>query len=233
MVHVLEFPEDLIILIVQNLQMRGLGHSESSPSRKDLTQLCLASRLFLPTTQRMLYSCFWCDKQEETWRIRAFLRTVIANPSLASCVVRLCLSYWCAWDIDSDEWNDGYDEHRKYLAAQDRCDRKWFRNAIRDPALPEKTFWQDTVRKDVDEVYLALLILLLPNLQELYLGAPLKSVILAKALDHATLLRPIHAPYVGLQKLVVHLSYYLRSDVLREDINQLVSLFRLRAIREI
>lgn len=103
MARLLDLPEELLILIAQNLQKREYGDCGYRPLRKHLVQLCLVSTLLLPATQKVLYSEFWCDKQEETWRIRAFLRTTIANPSLASHVLSLSLCYWRAWDRDSDE----------------------------------------------------------------------------------------------------------------------------------
>ncbi|KAI4184836.1 MAG: hypothetical protein LQ348_004487 [Seirophora lacunosa] len=101
-------------------------------------------------------------------------------------------------DRDSDEWDSGYDDDRKYSPGQNRGNRKLFQKAIQYPALSNKTFWRSAVRKDVDEVYLALLLLLLPNLRELELGLPLRFDILTKTLHHATLLRPLHVPLASL-----------------------------------
>lgn len=156
------------------------------------------SRFFVPATRRRLYASFWCDRKKETWRIRAFLHTVIASPLLASYVVSLKLDAWRAWDRDSDEWDSGYDDDRKYSPGRNRDDRKLFQKAIQYPALSDKTFWRSAVRKDVDEVYLALLLLLLPNLRELELGLPLRFDILTRTLHHATLLRPLHVPLASL-----------------------------------
>ncbi|KAL9025607.1 MAG: hypothetical protein Q9180_007637, partial [Flavoplaca navasiana] len=179
---------------------------------------------------RALYSSFWCDWSRETWRIRAFLRTVIANPLLASYVLGLDLGAWRAWDRDSDEWDEGYDDDRKYSPLQNRGDRKLFHQAIHHLTLSDKTFWRSAVRKDVDEVYVALLALLLPNLRKLGLDLPLKFTILEKALNHATLLRPLHAPFASLQK-VEKVSCWFRGNVAQGDINELAPFFRLPCVK--
>ncbi|KAI4271718.1 MAG: hypothetical protein LQ337_005796 [Flavoplaca oasis] len=237
MAHLHDLPEDLIILILQYIQLRAPTDIGYRPLRTNLVRFCLVSRSFVPTTQRALYSSFWCDRQRETWRIRAFLRTVIANPLLASYVLGLDLVAWRAWDRDSDEWddntgNDRYDDDRKYSPVQNRSDRKLFHQAIHHLALSDKTFWRSAVRKDVDEVYVALLALLLPNLRKLNLSLPLKFTILEKALDHATLLRSLHAPFASLQK-VEDVSSWFRGNVAQGDIHELAPFFRLPCVKRI
>ncbi|KAL8920389.1 MAG: hypothetical protein Q9208_006270 [Pyrenodesmia sp. 3 TL-2023] len=198
----------------------------------NLVRFCLVSRSFVRVTRRKLYASFWCDWPKETWRIRAFLRTVIANPLLASYVIGLELGAWRAWDRESDEWDSGYDDNRKYSLVQNRSDRKLFQKAIQHLALSDKTFWRSAVRKDVDEVYAALLLLLLPNLRKLKLSLPLKFGILEKALLHATLLRPLHVPSASLQK-VEKVSCYFLGNVAQGDINELAPFFRLPCVRRI
>ncbi|KAL8893649.1 MAG: hypothetical protein Q9192_005062 [Flavoplaca navasiana] len=236
MAHLHDLPEELIILILQYIQQRARTDVGYRPLRTNLVRFCLVSRSFVPTTQRALYSTFWCDWARETWRIRAFLRTVIANPLLASYVLGLDLGAWRAWDRDSDEWdegsNDRYDDDRKYSPVQNRSDRKLFHQAIHHLALSDKTFWRSAVRKDVDEVYVALLVLLLPNLRELYTSLPLKFTILEKALNHATLLRPLHAPFASLQR-VEKVSCWFRGNVAQGDINELAPFFRLPCVNRI
>lgn len=232
MAHLLDLPEDLIILILRYLRQREPGDLGYRPLRTNLVRLCLVSRSFVPATRRTLYASFWCDQQKETWRIRAFLRTVIANPLLASYVVGLKLNAWRAWNRDSDEWDSGYDDDRKYSPVQNRNDRKLFQKAIHHLALSDKTFWRSAVRKDVDEVYLALLLLLLPNLRKLELGLPLRFDILEKALHHATLLRPLHVPLASLQKLE-NVGCWFRGNVAQGDINELAPFFRLPCLRKI
>lgn len=246
MAKLTDLPEELLSIVFQNLlQTRisvGIG---KYPIRNDLAQLCLASSLFFPAAQQILYSCFWSDKERETWRIRAFLRTIIANPSLALHVKSLWLYSWRAWDEDCDNfeklfgpWNlgcdgqkEGYDYDREYSTAQNYTDKKLFRKAIRDLALTNKTFWRSAVLKDIDEVYVALLILLLPNLRTLSISVPSKCIVLQKALDHATLLLPIHTPLASLQGLE-EFCYYLRENH-RGSINDLAPVFRLPSVRKI
>ncbi|KAL8845401.1 MAG: hypothetical protein Q9176_000037 [Flavoplaca citrina] len=236
MAHLHDLPEELIILILQYIQQREGTDVGYRPLRTNLVRFCLVSRSFVPTTQRALYSSFWCDWARETWRIRAFLRTVIANSLLASYVLGLDLGAWRAWDRDSDEWdegcNDRYDDDRKYSAVQNRSDRKLFHQAIHHLALSDKTFWRSAVRKDVDEVYVALLALLLPNLRKLGLSLPLKFKILEKALNHATFLRPLHAPFTSLQN-VEKVSCWFRGNVAQGDINEMAPFFRLPCVKRI
>ncbi|KAI4191269.1 MAG: hypothetical protein L6R41_000196 [Letrouitia leprolyta] len=191
--------------------------------------------MLLPITQQLLYKEFWCDGCMETWRIKAFIRTIMTQPVLASYTVSVSLPVWRAWDRDSDPWDKGseeYDDYRRYSLAQNRDDKKLFQRAIRDLALSDKKLWRHAVRKDVDEVYVAILILLLPNLKELNIMTPLKHAVLEKALDHATLLRPTHAKIFSLQKLE-DVVYYHRGNTSKSDVHNLVPFFRLPSIKRI
>ena len=226
MPHLLDLPEDIIIIILRYLRQREPGDVGYRPLRTHLVRFCLVSKFFVPATRRRLYASFWCDRPKETWRIRAFLRTVIANPLLASYVVSLKLNAWRAWVRDSDEWDSGYDDDRKYSPGRNRGDRGLFQKAIQHLALSDKTFWRSAVRKDVDEVYLALLLLLLPNLRKLELSLPLRFDILTKALHHATLLRPLHVPLASLQK-IENVGCWFRRNVAQGDISELAPFFRL------
>ncbi|KAL8858825.1 MAG: hypothetical protein Q9178_004742 [Gyalolechia marmorata] len=127
---------------------------------------------------------------------------------------------------DSDEWDSGYDDDRKYSPGRNRGDRKLFQKATQHLALSDKTFWRSAVRKDVDEVYLAFLLLLLPNLRKLELNLPLRFEILTKALHHATLLRPLHVPLTSLQK-IEKVACWFRGNVAQGDISELAPFFRL------
>lgn len=92
MASLAELLVELLLLILQELlQIQEPGNFGKCLMRNDLAQLCFTSRLFLPTAQKLLYSCFWSDSDQETWRIRAFLRTITTNPSLASQVKTLSL----------------------------------------------------------------------------------------------------------------------------------------------
>lgn len=96
--------------------------------------------------------------------------------------------------------------------------------------LPDKHFWRRIIRKDVDEVFVALLILALPNLRKLEMLAPSKPDILAKALYHTSILRPVEG--MGLQRLE-YVSYGVRGNVTPGDIADIAPFFRLPSIQRI
>lgn len=234
MVTLIELPEDVLYLIARELQRLQPESCAYRPLRKHLTRFCLVARVLLPITQRLLYKQFWCDRYNETWRIKAFARTVIANPMLASHTVSVSLPVWRAWNRDSDPWDEGserYDDDRRYSLAQTRLDKKLFQQAIRDLALSDKKFWRQAVRKDVDEVYAAILILILHNLRKLNMAIPLEPEVLERALDHATLLRPTHTKIPSLQKLEKVSSRY-RGNTSKGDMHHLIPFFRLPSIRK-
>lgn len=232
MAHLLDLPEDLVILILQYLQQREPEDLGYRPVLTNLVHFCLVSKSFVPATRRALYASFWSDELRGTWRIRAFLCTVIANPLLASHVLGVELTAWRAWDRDSDERDSGYPDDRRYSPGRNRNDRKLFQKAIHQLALSDTAFWRSAVRKDVDEVYVALLLLSLPNLRKLWLGLPLRFEVLEKALHHATFLRPLHAPLASLQKLE-EFGCWFRGNVARGSINELAPFFRLPCVRKI
>lgn len=237
--HLYDLPNELPHPILQELQ--GGIPGQEPPQTTALYQLCLASKTLARHAQPILYAAFWVDKERATWRIRAFLRTVIANPSLAAHVNYLKLSTWRAWDRESDEWDDSsylmrdhacYDDHRQYSPAQNRRDRKYFQKAIRDLALVEKKVWRHAVRKDVDEVFVAMLLLLLPNLRELDIMASSNAVFLAKALCHAPTAMLAAKSVPSLQSLE-RVFYGVRGNTSCGNINDVAPFFRLPKIHTI
>ena len=244
--HFCDLPNELLLPIWDHL--RKPLTLKYRPQTAPFCQLCLVSKALRCIAQPILYSIFWSDAYRETWRIRAFLRTIICNPFLAAHVTCLSLHTWRAWDKESDEWEnssrlrcagwwkiedrDLYDDHRRYSPAENRKDRKFFQKAIRDLALVEKAVWRLAVRKDVDEVFVALLLLLLPNLKELAISTPGNAVFLAKAIDHATVIRPANSTIPSLQNLE-ELSYDVRGNSSKWDINVLAPFLRLPNIRTV
>ena len=150
---------------------------------------------------------------------------------MARHVKEVELYQWRAWNRESDEWDHiGYDDQRTYSARQNNYDRKLFQRAIRALALSDKTFWRHAVRKDVDEVYVALLLLLLPNLRDLRISAPSEPEVLAKAFLHATVLHPARAPVMGLQQ-VESVWYGVRGNVSTADVLDIAPFFRIPSLR--
>ncbi|KAG8530091.1 uncharacterized protein KY384_005573 [Bacidia gigantensis] len=157
---------------------------------------------------------------------------------LASYVHHLELTRWRAWDRDSDEFDSGtnttwvYDDNRKYSATQNSRDKKLFQKAFRDLTLTDKKTWRESVRKDVDEVYVSLLILLTPNLKSLMVHAPTNPIFLDKALDHATFVQSPNSSTPSLQR-IEDVSYFCRGNVSFISISHLHALFRLPAVRKL
>ena len=133
---------------------------------------------------------------------------------------------------DHGDGNVKYDAHRNYPIAVIHSDKKLFQQAIRALALPDKKFWKDAVRKDVDEVYVALLMMVLPNLQEISISAPMNPVVVMKALYHCLVLRPAEARFMGLQK-VETLSWAVRGNVCIGNMNHLALVLRMPSIKAI
>ena len=147
----------------------------------------------------------------------------------------LHLPCWRAWDRESDEWDHGaydgsYDDERGYLPARNSRDKKLFQKAIRELAFPDKKGWRIAVRKDVDEVYVALLLLIVPNVKLLGISVPCNPVYLEKAFEHATVMQPAGSLVQSLQNLeTVHLT--CRGNLSKIDIRHVFSLFRMPSIK--
>ena len=233
MARLTDLPEEILLPIFHATREPPLPPHHPRPDNRALLQICLTSRTLLYRAQSILYSSFWCDDPTKTWQIRAFLRTVIARPHLSKHVRALSLIRWRAWNRDSDELDDPrYDEGRSYSTAENRRDRKLFQKAIRSLALSEKQFWRHAVRTDVDEVYVAVLLLMLPNLVNLEISCPSKFEILEKALYHAAVLRPTNSKIIGLQKLKI-LRFSVRGNISRADVADLVMFFRLPSLESV
>ena len=236
MAHLHDLPREIVYIILYKLQKPTGWTDYEEPRPENLSKLALASKPLLPLTQKVLYSEFWSFERKQTWKIRALLCTLIANPRLALHVQLLLLKAWRAWDRKSDKHDDyggqDWDEDRKYAVAQVSRDRKLFRKAIRNLALTNKKRWRDAVMKDVDEVYVALLILICPNITELNMEGPCNPVFIDKILDHATIVRPVGSMLPNLRNLK-NVSWSCRGFSSRLDFSHLVPLFRLPAIQDL
>jgi hypothetical protein len=226
--HLCDLPDEILSPILASLyRPPRFSRIYKHP---DLLNLCLVSKKLLSLAQGLLYSVFLCYKAKETWTIRAFLRTIIRQPRLALHVRKLVLISWRAYNRQSDEWDDtDYDSERKYSTAQNLSDRKLFQRAIKELALPDKQFWRSAVRKDIDEVYVALLILLLPNLRTLQMLAPSEPEVLAKALYYATILQNSTSSVRSLQRLE-HVHYGVRGNTTSGDVTFLAPFFRIPSV---
>ena len=226
MIDLLDLPEEIIGLILCELQRaRPENHS---PRTKPLYQPCLTSKALLPHSQELLYSEFKCDTETQTWRIRAFLRTITANPILAPLVKKLSLHRWRTWNRNEIR----YDVQRQYDQTSARSSMKVSRRAIRNLSLSDKTFWREAVRKDIDDVFVALLLLSLPKLKTLELYAFPKVEILARALEHATLIWPNQGSGSGLLELT-EVFYDVCGSSTPGSTHDLVPFFRLPRIQTI
>lgn len=249
MTHLHDLPEDILLPILHGLLPKPssaaalfyeprLGYLSKFPRRDYLSNFALASKPLLPFTQKILYSAFSSSRCRQTWKIRAFLRTLIANPCLASHVQHLHLLCWRAWDRESDDWDRGimtdrYEEGRQYTPAWKTLDKKLFRKAICELALTDKQGWRDALMKDVDEVYVALLILLCPNVAHLEVCVPRNPVFIDKALDHATLVRPEGSMLTPSLRNLKQIFYYYRGDTTCLDFSHVVPLFRLTSVQDL
>ena len=197
--------------------------------KEDLTNLCLASKQLLPRIQAYLYSSFWITDPSRTWTIRAFLRTILCRLSLAVHVKKVVLCAWRAWDRASDATDESmYDTKRKSLTWYDQ---KLFQRAATSLALPERDYWHRLIGENNDEVYVALLLLVLPHLRELIIHAPSKSPILSMALHRATILPPVSE--MGLQRLE-KIYYGVRGgNRICGDLAEVAPFFRIPSIRSI
>lgn len=202
---------------------------EGRKGKGDFRNLCLASKQLLPQIQTYLCSSFWITDSSRTWTIREFLRTLLCRPSLAVNVKKVGLCAWCAWDRASDAWDQpSYDTNRQSLTP---CDQKLFQRAATSLALPERDHWYRLIRKNNDEVYIALLLLVLPNLRELTILAPSNSPILAKALHHVATLQPVAE--MGLQRLEKVYFGVRGEDKTHGDLVDVVPFLRIPSIRRI
>ena len=247
MVHLHETPDDVLSLILRELHQPLSWSPSRHPRVKYLYNLALASKPLLDRTQEVMYEAFWTFNESDTWRpdgtktwrIRSFLLTLIAQPALATHVRRLNLPHWMAWDRSSDEF-DGHQDcaacnkkrNGRYSLAQNHKDRILFQKAIKGLALTDKKAWKEAVRKNLDEVYLALLLLILPNLKELDILVPCNPVFLNKAMDHATMIRPAESQFPSLQRLQ-RVTYQCRGNLSYMDINHAAPFFRLPAIESL
>ena len=139
--------------------------------------------------------------------MRSLLRNVIAQPSLAFRFQRMGLHRWRAWDRKNDEWDDaedywdkGYDRDRKYPSTVEKAIEDCFKGPSRSWVYQRRVFWRSAIRKGIDEVYVALLILVLPNLKDLNIIAPAQSIVVAKALDYALYMGPYISSVGSLQR---------------------------------
>ena len=242
MAHLHDLPREIVYIILHKLHRPSGWGGYKEPRPENLSKFALASKPLLPLTQKVLYSEFWSFERKQTWKIRALLCTLIANPRLALHVQLLLLKEWRAWDRKSDKLDDyggkdSWDEDRKYTVAQVSRDRKLFRKAIRNLALTNKKRWRDAVMKDVDEVYVALLILICPNITELNMEGPCNPIFIHKILDHATIVRPLGLMPPSIRNLK-SISWSCRGSPSRGSssriaFSHLVPLFRLPAIQEL
>ncbi|KAL9046001.1 MAG: hypothetical protein Q9214_001055 [Letrouitia sp. 1 TL-2023] len=228
--HLFDLPAELLVLISKELRRKPSDDNDDRPHVKDLCQLCLTSRNLLRPAQEALYSEFECFYVGDAWKYRIFLRSILANPSLALHVKTLGLGGWA----DAALWYSGCNRHQ-YSEKQKRTDGKLFQKAIHDLALQDKVSWDPATPDGENEIYVTLLVLLLPNLQNLFIHAPSRAVILAKALDHAINAYPARSSVPSLQKVetVVYHTEENFPGELAGSVNDLAPFFRLPSIRSI
>ena len=233
MVHLDKLPDEILLPILRASREPSIPPHRPRPDNTALLQVCLASKRFLGCAQCVLYSEFWCDDGPKTWQIRALLRTIITRPDLAEHMRTVSLNSWRAWNRVGDEWEEfGYFATRDYTMAQNRSDRELFKSAIRSLALSDKRFWRHAVRTNIDEVFVALLLLLLPKLLKLEISCPPTFYVLEKALDHAAMLRPANGKILGLQRLE-DLRFCVRGNTSRGYVTDLALFLRLPALTSI
>jgi hypothetical protein len=115
----------------------------------------------------------------------------VTKPSLAEYIHELDIEGQLAWDIENlSDW-------------------RAFRRALKVIDLANKSYWRTAIRKNEDEVYVAMLLLLLPNLRVLRLDLPSRPSFLVAAVDQATTVIPSYSSRASLQSLR-HLFLYAR-----------------------
>ncbi len=164
MAALLTLPNELLETIIHRVD-RPVRHGYSDKNYSALVILCQVCKRLRSVCQPMLFSSF--EQDGRSWRLRAFLRSIVTNPSLAENVRELVIYGWLAWDAESDERHKHYEdrrESRSYTVKQNLSDWRAFRHSLKVIDPPNKPYWRTAIRKNVDEVHIAILLLLLPNL---------------------------------------------------------------------
>ena len=222
----LSLPYDLRQIILEKLFVPESG----PPHTRDLNKLCLVCQKLLPQTQKLLYSEFWSDKGKDVWRIQPFLITIASKRHLAEHVRKLSFVPYRASEPTTNDFDDlDYDLHRKTRKQikRDVDENKSIAKAIENLDFAETRFHIRGARNGVDEIIIALLILLAPNLKELELWAPPMSGLLEKILYHAITTCP--AGIRGPQQ--PHLQRFFRETKLADKVPKLRSLERSSIIQ--
>jgi hypothetical protein len=153
----------------------------------------------------------------------------VTKRSLAKYVHELDIEGGWRGDIESDGHHCSLKDRgevRSYTVNQNLSDWRAFRRGLEviDPA--NQPYGRTAIRKNVDEVYIAMLLLLLPNLRELGLDLPSRPSFLVAAVDQAITVIPSYSSRAWLQSLR-YLFLYAREYTTPCDAIYLEQLFNI------
>ncbi|KAI9681243.1 MAG: hypothetical protein M1817_002525 [Caeruleum heppii] len=185
-----ELLDDILSLLHPDLTLRG---DLPNPTKQDLCNVCLTSRKLRCIAQPKIFSSL--QLRQRTWRLRPFLAAVVSNRQLAQAVESLYIHNWVAWDRTGQGRMDEptlskHVEHQTYPASRKAADWIIIRRGLNFIDPPNKADWGVAITRDVDEVWIAMLLLLLPNVRSLDLHAPARPVFLRRALKRSFQVNP-------------------------------------------
>ena len=236
MASLLHLPLELLDIVLQrskDFSSIRFCSKDGKLNARDLASVSLVCHGLRDMAQKQLYSTFTLLKR--SWRLRAFTHTLCTRPDLAVRVKSVWLDGWssfhsAAWDLE-ELYVQGA-ESRSYTALDNLLDFRDFHQATKTIDPPNKRKWRQAIKKNVDEVYLAIMLQLLPNLSDLHLEVPPGCDFLTSALDEATTITPSYTgrPFLPNLKFVI---LNCSTDVMTDDIRRIQPFLSLPLLQSI
>lgn len=184
-------PPEILDLILEAIS----PPSEIDDIKSALLPLALVSHRFRTLVQSIIFRHFDCHKR--TLRLRSFALAIISNPTLATHVKYLSLKLWTACNpaSDSPQIELEEDDPASYSSVEHHTRNLGILTGGIEAINPHNVaFWQDGIQTGVDEVYVAMILLLLPNVERLKIAVPVKPTFLIRAIDQAFDMRDYQSP---------------------------------------